>query len=433
MPQIGSLALKSIDRFDNAWIVTYQHILSLLNEGFPWLTTWPQIVGNGNWFVVFDEAHFFCSDSIFYHNTTEILQRLVSTFSNATRIYMTATPDEVKPLIAHVEYLFSKSTHSDVPVIDSLRSTREIREFVFPVSYDYLTIKFFREWSTLTGEIEKNADEKWLIFVGSKDAGKALKRNLGKKAEYMDSETKAEESRAFYQLARTSKFPHQVLIATSVLDNGVNIEDPAVKNVVIDSISEVQMKQMLGRKRTSPGEKVTLYVKIATTQDITRQYNHYESSYRFLQSFREDPQGNIIKLWGTLSPDMQKLLVPSYKYGQLVFIPNQFAEYYLGIMLQHCEMLLDTIKYDEQFGFSKTVLEWFTNATYQLDPLDNTPALQVIEKNRELLVPYSKKENNSPDEIKELHNKLISFEEALHSCGLRPPTIRGGKEGEKKI
>ncbi|MBR1646262.1 MAG: hypothetical protein IJ685_05720 [Selenomonadaceae bacterium] len=62
----------------------------------------------------------------------------------------------------------------------------------------------------------------------------------------------------------------QVLIATSVLDNGVNLKDSAIKHVVIDMLDQTEFIQMLGRVRISKNATVKLYVRQYTDEAIEK-------------------------------------------------------------------------------------------------------------------------------------------------------------------
>lgn len=69
------------------------------------------------------------------------------------------------------------------------------------------------------------------------------------------------------------KFNETVLIATSVLDCGVNIHDDAVRDIVIFADDPTAFMQMLGRKRLSNDreKKVSLWVYIPARQDYRTQ------------------------------------------------------------------------------------------------------------------------------------------------------------------
>ena len=85
----GTLAIEDSNHFDNIWLFTYQSILGYLE------THRLQNIG----FVVFDEAHFFLSDSAFNPETDIIWFQLLYMFPDAQRIYMSATTQDLCHLI----------------------------------------------------------------------------------------------------------------------------------------------------------------------------------------------------------------------------------------------------------------------------------------------------------------------------------------------
>lgn len=117
--------------------------------------------------------------------------------------------------------------------------------------------------------------DKWLIFVTSKNDGKTLCRRIneetGRKAAFLDSSKK--DSAVWNTLVSEAKFKEDVLITTQVLDNGVNIEDSALKKIVLPFCDRVEMLQMLGRKRLQPGEEVRVYVKIPDVKTLRSKQN----------------------------------------------------------------------------------------------------------------------------------------------------------------
>lgn len=131
---------------------------------------------------------------------------------------------------------------------------------------------YFTEDDELLHAVKLSApEEKWLIFVESQKCGNSLKEKLHT-AGYPDtvfitSKTKNEDrdspARAVYtSIVKHERFSCKVLITTKVLDNGINLCDPALKHIVVQSFEETSFLQMLGRKRiTDPAEKVKVYIR----------------------------------------------------------------------------------------------------------------------------------------------------------------------------
>lgn len=118
--------------------------------------------------------------------------------------------------------------------------------------------------------INRTVGEKWLIFVSSIQRGKALqqriKKETGRKAVFLSSENKA--GKRWEMLSAEERYDEDVLIATKVLDNGVNISDKGVRHIVIPFCDQTEFMQMLGRRRTAEGERVYLYVEVPTIQKV---------------------------------------------------------------------------------------------------------------------------------------------------------------------
>ena len=60
------------------------------------------------------------------------------------------------------------------------------------------------------------------------------------------------EAKEYRNIIKNERFDTQVLIATKVLDHGININDPNVKHIVIKTYNPTSFLQMLGRRRRLP-------------------------------------------------------------------------------------------------------------------------------------------------------------------------------------
>ena len=220
-------------------------------------------------YIVLDEAHFFMSDAIFNHKTGFILDSIPKEFNGCTRIYMTATPDEVAQHLVDVEKKYYRGY---------------IDRFNFVVyelerDYSYIQAKYFNDIEEIMREIvsDSSSEDKWLIFVTSKEKGRELQTKLVNAkvdAAYFDSESKYSTSAAkgdqlYNEILEKEMFFNKVLISTSVLDNGINFNDEKLKNIVIFAYDKTTFLQMLGRKRIIQNqEKVNLYIQNKTRDMI---------------------------------------------------------------------------------------------------------------------------------------------------------------------
>lgn len=249
--------LQETNQFEGIPVVfsSYQGLPGLLKHGVSFT------------YAVFDEVHFFCSDSGFSRDTWALLKQLPKTFVNAVRIYMTATPWSVQNLVAKAEEEYK------LPIGERIILTSGGVIF-FPgmLMYRFPSLPRNYKLRMLPSEVRDNAcsktlldliknspsTEKWIVFVNSKEIGKKLAKSLGGIAAYLDAEHKS--GPVWGELTTKAKFSARVLVTTAVTDCGVNINDPAVKHVVLSSTDHVQFIQELGRKRLKEGETLNVYV-----------------------------------------------------------------------------------------------------------------------------------------------------------------------------
>lgn len=237
-------------------------------------------------FVICDEAHFFTSDAMFNPYTNHILHHLTTIFKNAIKVYMTATPYEcLQHIEAHEQV--ANGNNLNYPVI-----------YHFKRDYSYLDIKYYSDIEELNDIIMNSDKENWIVFIDNKEKGKKYKETLEEieslkgKVYAVNAESKEDESYQRMVLneridvilknkkdrenTEDRKVKVRVLITTSVLDNGVNFRD--IQNVVISDISMVKVMQMVGRARVDlkKGERVTLYIKRFTKEEISLRIRRLE-------------------------------------------------------------------------------------------------------------------------------------------------------------
>lgn len=241
---------------DVADVVTYQGLLRRKKD----LERVQKKKRSGYLFVICDEAHFFTSDAMFNPYTQEILSSIVVLFKKAIRIYMTATPYECLQYICE---------HEEYPPVF----------YHFQRDYSYMNVKAYSEIRELYDDIIKgvNRAEKWLIFIDDKAKCQRVKDELEEKGEKMGISLQNDDSKAgkVYAVSADSKNDEickliiqeeklvkgiQVLITTSVLDNGVNLT--GIDHIVVSDMSKSKCIQMVGRARKSgDNDSKTLYLK----------------------------------------------------------------------------------------------------------------------------------------------------------------------------
>lgn len=158
-----------------------------------------------------------------------------------------------------------------------------IRFYYMERNYDYVQKVFFYEnEEELINKIKSDLEEsntKWLIFVRDKKTGKKLLEGINdtNTCTFISAESRkrsGNEQDEFNHIVQNGSFNSQVLISTSTLDNGINIKDDSVKNIVIDLFDRTEFIQMLGRIRVSDNNTINLFIRRYSTNDIEKMLNH---------------------------------------------------------------------------------------------------------------------------------------------------------------
>lgn len=279
-------------------------------------------------YLVFDEAHYILDDANFNKGINFFLNTFLpqNAFPNATKIFMSGSMEEFYTFLQLLSPFENEPTDicaaeqdritalQDAQPSQALPDTNTIGDYVdalreqmlkqtkqnrylqqgglsfgtgftrnkilsLPTDYSYIIPYRYKSLEDITAQIVQSAvDEKWLIFVKSIEEGVRLQFSLksicGDSVCFLDAENKrSSENEAVYQsLVKNCTFDCRVLIATTVIYNGINVKDSQVKHIVVPFTTVSVMKQLIGRKRMGEGEKVKVYFPIAAYQNIRRTF-----------------------------------------------------------------------------------------------------------------------------------------------------------------
>lgn len=135
------------DLYDFGWIniLNYHSLLGRIKEN--------KIKPEDFKYMVVDEAHFFLTDAKFNEYTDKILEKIFSVFQRSIKIFMTATPDEIKQLILNKGGKKYKSELINI-------FYRQSPKFVKPDDYDTMGMdKYFNEVLNKEFQVSKLANE----------------------------------------------------------------------------------------------------------------------------------------------------------------------------------------------------------------------------------------------------------------------------------
>lgn len=387
-------------------VVTYQGLFSLLNDP-------PSDIGFLNWsqsllYAVFDEVHFLYSDAQFNPICGYLLRKIPTVFNSTIRIYMTATSWDVLDLLLDAEqnvhqYFDRLSLSYNEYRIAKRRVDTSIGYTINRYLYRYYTkadytpyrLHFFDETQYIPSSGPKSFAEKatrkqyllslvnliqqshvstnnkWLIFVDKKSSGIVLKKILKHyhiKTAYIDAQSKRSTTTAWETLLATNAFEESVLIATSVIECGVNIKDPAVKNIAIFNTDHTSFIQMLGRRRLdSKTDKTPNLINIWVWNPSTDYFKNIEkhllmkiklanqlNSYR---TYYHQDQQRYVKLVRKIWADKNH-----FDCHTLFYIDNSgllSVDYYVWSILEHkLEFIQNFTRYDNPLRFQDVVEEW---------------------------------------------------------------------------
>lgn len=276
--RLTDLGIRETDIFGSVGIVSYHSLPRFLND--PENEDWLDNVE----YVVADECHYFTSDSSFNDLTEWHLKLITKHFKRAIRVYMTGTSWDVLRPIADAEMAIKYDKERACKV----HLDREIIRYHWEQDHSHVDLRFFRDLEEIKRLILGNPNEKYMIFVDSRDSGRALADALGKdRATYLDADSKG--TKEMTKLLKEQTFDRQVLVTTKVLDCGINLWDNRLRHIVTVTDDRVSMLQMLGRKRRKPGERVNLYV---CDMDLKLIAKRYRDGQELLAALREYQEGD---------------------------------------------------------------------------------------------------------------------------------------------
>lgn len=229
-------------------------------------------------YIICDECHFFFTDSNFNNKTFIAFEELVRHNNpNSIKIFISATVEEIKNSI-----------------VISPRKGKLI-EYDTNRDYSYLDTKYFKDLKDIIQLVKNDkSEDKWLIFVTNKTKGNMLLQELNKlniSATFIKSGVENKEKKL---IVETSSFKSKVLISTKVLDNGVNIKDDKVNNLVIMAHDKTTFLQEVGRVRIDikNARNINLYIpKFYKKTFLSKLKNGYKKKSSDLELYLKDYNG----------------------------------------------------------------------------------------------------------------------------------------------
>lgn len=406
-------------------------------------------------YLIFDEAHYILDDAPYNKGISFFVQTfLENQFPAATKIFMSGTmeevyeyvqllnafPEEPIDIIEEKKLLDEKGSNNNPhKLIRDLQHCQSPNSILsLPTDYSYIEPYQYKKTEDICTEISKSPSyEKWLIFVKSIEDGAKLKGKLDVVCNgsvcFLSSENKKKDENAeiYNRLIRECKFDCRVLIATTVIYNGINIKDDAVKHIVLPFTSMSVTKQLLGRKRMTENETVKVYFPDITYDDAKRRYRDCIRDCRDLISLNQNLQYcALCQLNGLVNtaPSKYYYLVPQQVAfsTMMMAILNSPAIYKLYYDTCFYIFVLQRLK-TEQSDFVKILLTHLDIAEKYDDVTDITLEIsdEKVQEDQAAFAAYlesllgndiiSPDENGSFDKFLELKQKINEIYKIFHN------------------
>ena len=305
--------------------------------------------------IILDECHFVLSDSG-YNNLCRFTYKklIVAQYPNLIKVFMSATMDEIgKPITFHMNSAIDKIM-GNKPKIYTYKTGKD---------YSNVKVKYIEHYNyveIITNMIlNDTSDEKWLIFISDLKDGKKIMDDIGEdKCSIIKSRTKSDE---LMSIINEDIFQKKVLIASKALDNGINIKDDLLTNIVILAWDKVSTLQMLGRKRIliDNPQEINLYISTRSKkafQGLLRKYNRKLADIDLLMLEDDNKNSFNYRYDNKLSKISDDII---YKdSGTNEFMVNPIGEVRLKKDIKFAEYMIKQFEMTDKFAYIREQLGW---------------------------------------------------------------------------
>ena len=214
------------------------------------------------------------------------------------------------------------------------------------------------------------------------------------------------EKELFDSLIEKEKFDVDILIATSVIDNGVNIKDENLKNIIIQNNDRDEIIQMIGRKRCiNKADKVRVFLVSSSEQSLSKKIEGLEEQK---QLFEQTSRNLVVyqkpHMWFLDDSSFGK----AYR-GSIYYIPEfnaLFANYfgYQAIKIQ-MKYLYELKRSNSQF---QTKMKWIQEVVHDCpNQSSNQSKNSFFVKEMEIFIDEDLSERKKRDKFRKYFTKVF--------------------------
>lgn len=379
-------------------------------------------------YIIADECHYFFADSTF-NTYTQLSYDWIINKKNSILIFMSATIDRIEKKIRmdicheiegekETETRFSMYYENDPDKNYDIKRTA--KKYDAEGDYSYLNWNLLEKIEDIIEDII-GLGGKWLIFVDSIKKGKEIDRLLndsGIVSKFIDAKSRNcdELSETVNSIVKLEKFEQQVVVATSVMDNGISIKDMELRNIIIMADVPEEFIQMLGRKRRfSDSEKLDVYILRRTQGEFEKRRKEVENHIEFIEHFlqhRERILESIMRYRLSYEYARDTCFV---KQGKLEL--NQLAAEQFDYLLEHYEKIINRFENDGGNAFILEQMEWLK--VENAEELSRSLTMSLKEKICEVLDKYINKDLTVEEKIEMRELIRWDLKKCLESCAKR--------------
>ena len=224
-------------------------------------------------YIVYDEVHYIFSDSQFNRNTDLLIEPIKNGLRDKIFIFLTATPQALLDYQPHFDFKYTMES-----------------------DYSYIRKIYTYTSENIAESILQNIpqNEKAIYFSSNAKTALELSQKFSNASFYCSTSNRLAEfsnKKILSQIATNSCFQDRFLFTTKVLDNGINIKDPAVRHILIDMSDLISFLQCLGRKRVlNEDDTICLYIKNYHNGNLKYMLRGLEDKLRFVREFQKTPE-----------------------------------------------------------------------------------------------------------------------------------------------
>lgn len=278
-------------------------------------------------YLIFDECQFLFEDAGFCNKIQYTYKDIIEKkLPSAIKIFISATMDELKGDIIESCKNISKNSYPKI------YSTGR--------DYSYLNPQYFKNIDNIINLIMNDkTDNKWLVFTSSKAKGRKMQRILGDDISTMII-AGTNNSDELDNIVNDSYFKKKVLIATKVLENGIDIKDDKLTNLVVMSYDKTSFIQEIGRKRINieDADIVNLYIPQNQYKTFRTFCKLYDDKFKYVDLYNE----NINKFNKIFDNDLK--LFQKLHLNEIFYRDNKTGTYKIN------EIGLHRLELDKQFA-----------------------------------------------------------------------------------